>query len=300
MYQEIVISPTIARFFENFHQLQFDSPHHDFLRKLYTEVLLVDEQKEWFKKFETYLQQNPNKQILQQILVHLMDNNRIKKVPLKEFIQKNSLSDEEIRYECNLAASGKDKIVVRFEIPELLKKLIRGQYDVEVVDVNEYLHPASDSRVLSDVKIINLKPGEYFDIQNFFKEYCQHTTQLIIQDGYLFNKYGSWRNFREFLKIVPKNVRIKIITLTDEARNRFKDKGDGFVAEQALNDLQNKFKFRHFEFELKDNKRELHARFIETNHFMIHLDRGFDFIRRNKKGEWITTEGLITVVEKKE
>ena len=186
---------------------------------------------------------------------------------------------------------------MKYKPNQLINRILVRDYDIELSDFEHYVQPEKDSRILSVSKRIAIGKGENFDIKNFFKPFLKISKTLKISDGYLFNKNRGWKNLNTILSICPGDMKVTILTLTDRAR-RNKDEDDGIIAEEKLNELQEKYNLR-FNFILVDSKKELHDRCIETDQFYIDIGRGLDFVYTQPlTEEKQSDETMLTVTAK--
>jgi len=304
MYQEIVLSADFIKFIEDkYQEFAFGSECHKVLQQISTETIVIDCEGEWKKRVDKLIQNSPKKEQLMAFFSGWQQYNFFKKVTPDNKLQNSryKFSQKELIFETNLCLSTQDKILLKNNLNNNEQFILRSEFDVEALDFITYTNPPPDSRVLTAYRIITLKNGDSFDLINFFRPFLKATKTLIIQDGYLFNKNRSLRNLKDLLSIVDKNIQIKIITLTDEARNRSqikKENGQVVNAEKELTDLKQKYGLKNFCYELKNSKQDLHARFIETDHFFIHLDKGLDFLYTTRDGKKISSESVITIIAK--
>jgi len=296
MYQEIVLSSTFVKFLENI----FDVPGgFGCLEKLMTEVIITDNRGEWLNEVQAYISNSTKKDILEQFIKLIVD--KCIKKEIASIVPNSTFHDDrKLVREANLSLNTEDRVILRNEVNEIHKSILMNQYDIELIGVDNYINPDRNTRLLSSFDKKNIKEGEEFDFLNFIKPYVRTTQNVLVQDGYLSQENSGLKNLIDLLDMLPAGTNVKIITFSDAVRNRYRVNPDGIYIEQKLDEVKGKLNTLNIDIEFLENKIK-HARIIKTDKYLIHLDRGLDFLYTSPRTlRTKAKETLITIVKNSE
>jgi hypothetical protein len=143
--------------------------------------------------------------------------------------------------------------------------------ELELLDIDESIHPGFNSRVLCREKTLKFKRGETINYERYFVPYISHAETLTINDRYLRIRNGGFMNLKRLLKLMINLKKIEIRTITGNDLDKFKP-------DITCDEVQNEIRNIHMNAVIKIIGKAAHERFLETEHCRITIDPGFDFV----------------------
>ena len=202
-------------------------------------------------------------------------------------------------FEKSLACFDDWKIILTNNSDKEVKQQLEKELGIELSDANNYFCPSEKSKLRTIQRIVK-NPGDDFDFGQWITKYIKDTKSLILQDGYACAK-NEFRDLEHIIAALPNKSIIKIITLSDEARNnsRKNNSDDGIICEKKLLELKRKFSDITIEWEFKKIKNLLEDRHIETDKFNINLGHSLGSTYKDRESGKILCRKQFTITVSK-
>ncbi|MFC2085664.1 hypothetical protein ACFLRO_00465 [Bacteroidota bacterium] len=284
MHQKSVFSPSIiGKVYSNLRGTNLSA-----LRQLETEILLVDGSGALLAEIADALGEASGDQLAQSVIEAMVSGrprlqivDQVTAVPRPQSELSRLATEEEVGH-----MGGADFLVGKADGRRTASGL--GQKDLLPHTISQYISPSVESRVRPLYVRHELMPGDKFDFERWFGAYLKDTKALKVVDGYI-NRSPARENFEILLRLVPKGIKVRVDTLSDDARNG-RGVPDGDVVADIVKTLGTTHgvdvQVREFE-----NKTELGNRWLSTDRFTIDLGKGLGFCRGGKA----IREQVITV-----
>ncbi len=294
MFQSLVVSPL---FLKSFGTLDADKAY-SVMSYLATEIFLCDRNKKLLEEYDKIREdlKNDNNSVLfvENFIKHLTIG-RIK--PMNNVLSENRNMDDWNDYEIEklLAVLDNWKIILTDKSNKDLAVEFKTDLGVELSDIENYISPL-DGSVIRSLQRITKQPSEEFNFRDWIKKYIIDSSSLIIHDGYA----CANREFKDvdfLIKALPANASVQIITLSDSARNdsRKGSKGDGIIAEEKLSELKSRYRNKNIEWKLRDEKKLIEDRHLETDKFIIDLGHSLGSTYKDKDSGKILCKKQFTI-----
>lgn len=269
MFQNIVISPLLWK--DN--NLEKHSKRYELISRLQSECFLCDKNKILFQECIEVSEEGSKKNnnfIFEQWLGLTTIDAKIKRIDNINLSKRKN--DEFQRYysEKLLASNDRCGIILSKEETDEIKNDLRKEIDIELLDVGEYLSPATTSKVRT-IGRVSMKKDEPFDFWKWIHKYIRDTKTLVVHDGYACVP-PQYKDLDFIIRNTPHSTNIKIITLSDAARNKSRDgEKDEIEVLSILNKLKTNYAPRNLHWEIRDDKKTITDRHIKTDYFIIDL-----------------------------
>lgn len=270
MYQNLVVSPL---FLKSFSSLELEKAQ-SIMASLATETFLCDSTKKLLEEYDKVKELNkddPQSLLFIENFIKILTLGKAKLLNnLKAQDRKpNDLKNYDI--EKKLALLDEWKIILTNISDKEISEKLEKELNIEISDTTNYTSPTEKSRIRAIQRITKF-PGDEFHFRNWIAKFLKDTKFLIIHDGYACAKNES-RDIEAIIKTLPRNAKVNIITLSDGARNNSRsfESDDGIIAEEILKELKNKNPSKHIKWELKDDKKLIEDRHLQTDRFFIDM-----------------------------
>jgi len=283
--QDIVISPDIFEKISRAFSLDSDEylDLKSYNENLNLKKILFDKNESEESKINNKIQEIINsssdfgKKIIESILRNFEKSEKIEFKEIKNC--KKYAKDILTNQVLNLSALSESKIVNSEDKSFLLLKLNNSELsELEILNFEEFIKPKSNSKIFSLEKEINIKRGEKFNYEDYFKPYLCETKSIKIVDKYLRKREGGFLNLMKLLKNCKKLEKIEIHTIK-------KDNLEKYKTDITVDEVENEIKKLFPTLRINTYSTGDHIRFLETEDFKIVLDPGFDFVNKDYKAE---------------
>ncbi|MBL8008552.1 MAG: hypothetical protein JNJ56_13590 [Ignavibacteria bacterium] len=145
---------------------------------------------------------------------------------------------------------------------------------LEVLNFEDAIKPAGNSRNYCNNKKLIFRKGEQFLFEEYFEPYLYDTRKIIVTDKYLRKRNGGYMNMMRLIKLCKNLKYIAINTF-------LKDGSEIYKPDIKISEIETEVKRISNNITISFRGTGKHRRTIETDDFLITLDPGFDFV--NKK-----------------
>lgn len=299
MYQNLVVSPLFLK------SLTTIDPEKGNLINYFlsTEVFLCDKDKKLFEEYDSISQQYADSPqtnlLLKNFITNVTSPGKAKLLTNVNFNRRKSIELLSLSIEKRLAMFDDWKIILVDDAKKVIHDEFERELGIELSDCNNYLNPSEKSRIRV-FQVITKNPNEEFDFGKWVFKFTRDTKTLEIQDGYACSK-NEFRDIKYLIGKLKPNTRVRIITLSDKARNdsRHNNKTDDIIAEEKLNELKNQFVEKIIEWELKEEKKLLEDRHLKTDKFFINLGHSLGGTYKDKNSDKILCRRQFTITVSK-
>lgn len=298
MYQNLVISPL---FLKSFSSLSSDIGF-SIMSYLATEVFLCDTSKKLLEEYDSLKEEyklDSNALLFIETFINNITVGKVKFVSNSKFNGRDKLKWNLYEFEKSLACFDEWKIILTNSSDSEIKQHLEKDFGIELSDANNYFCPTEKSRIRT-IQRITKNPGDEFNFSEWIKKFIKDSNLLIIHDGYACAK-NEFRDLEYMIRIIPNGSLVKVITLSDKARNdsRRNNSNDKINAKDKLQELKNKYRKKTIEWEFKEDKKLIEDRHIQTDKFIIDLGHCLgSTVIDNKTGKIICKKQFTIAVSK--
>lgn len=180
--------------------------------------------------------------------------------------------DNNLNSLCNLSACTIDKII-HTENKSFNEELINNEKNkiFEAININNFIKPVNQSRLLSAYRDIELKKGTKFIFIDVLAPYFRGTKKLLVFDRYLRNRKKGYQNLIRFIDLCSNLSTLEIHTFSykSDEKNKF---------DIEFGELESELKLRYGNVRVVMASGSSHRRKIITDEFEIKIDPGLDFV----------------------
>lgn len=90
--------------------------------------------------------------------------------------------------------------------------------DIEFLNFEEFIKPTDNSRIFSLEKEINVKRGEKFLFEEYFRPYLSEVKKIKVTDRFIRKREGGYLNLIRILKICNKLEKLELFTIVKKSR----------------------------------------------------------------------------------
>lgn len=175
--------------------------------------------------------------------------------------------DSGIIHSCDKELENTVNLLANFNHKELRK--------VEVVDINKFINPPRNSKLLCTRRVISYNIGEEFQFEEILRPYICSTKKMEIFDEYIRKKERGLFNLKRILKLCDSLEQLKIYTWLGDKP------GLDISAEELKDELEKEF--NKVEVKLYRWPKGKGTREIITDDFLIEVEHEIYFVDKDYK-----------------
>ena len=283
MYQTLAVSPLV------FEQLNSEVTQTILgcFTSLDSEIILCDKDKYIFDEYENIIDAKANpllKELIKDFINKSCTMGKIKVV--NEVIAPIRVNKQLINLKTELALIKTNenwRIILTDSTTKLKFCFAKDGNDFELASPKDYLSPDEGSQIISRSEAITKKRGDSFDLIKWLEKYLTCAASIELYDGYLQSKRALVNIDRIFasIKTINRDIPIKIISMSDKARNKYNAKDDRIEIRTELENLKQKHNLVNLLIILYEDKTDIKDRKLVTDKFIITLGHSLDAVNTN-------------------
>lgn len=265
--QDIIISPDIFEEIDtSFRESEKDIDLKSYKANILLKKIILDKNGNIDKKYKEIINKATDigKLKINSILKGFLDNNQIE---FKESSNTTHTTNSINNIIFDLALLSNYKLINSNNAYLTLdRNRINNLNGIEILNIDEIIHPPSESKCMSLERTINIKRGHIFEFERIIGNYLADTKKIIFSDKFIRKRPESQQNIIKLLLCCKQLNEITIYTNTR--------KENDFIRVEELKNIIHKA----IKIEPNIKPTGKHRRTIETDSFRIAIDPGLDFV----------------------
>jgi len=283
MYQTLAVSPLL------FEQLNSEDKKTvlECFTSLDSEIILCDKDKYIFDEYERIIDDKSNPLLKALIKDFINKSSTMGKIrSINEVIASVRVNKKLINLETELALIKTNlnwHIILADSTTKLKFCFTKKGSDFELASPKDYISPNENSNILSRTENISKKRGDSFDLIKWLNKYLSCAEFIELHDGYISSKRALINIDKIFalIKTINHELPIKVIAMSDKARNKYYAKDDGIKIRTRIIELLNQHGLVNSTIILHKDKSDISDRKLVSDKFVISLGHSLDAVRED-------------------
>lgn len=282
MNQEIVYGPALISFLQdNYEAGNFLNPAIGMMQQIQQDISCFDDDRKLDDSIASQIRETKN-QLLLEWWTYICTTQRIPYKRISVDWPEKPMFDisDDILLEALVADKTKDKVWLNGSVDGVICLRLKQMLDMMPKAFETYLHPEHDDGILKLGVRWVLEANMKFTFFKYIEVCLRETSEIHIMDGYLVKDIAK-KNLIKLLNVYNGH-KILITTLSDRARNNYREDGDGLSVHLDLEvKLQKFFPDKDVTVIVTDDKKSLRQRLIITDKLIIDIGHGLDCFEDN-------------------